>query len=157
MRRHNGKQGFCELTPSCRRITDGEGFNPMRLMPILEHFHSRYQDKQLHANLMHNHDYPDIRPLLRSQVDSLTSFDRVYLLVSVVYRYRNNIFHGSKGVASWLKFRPQIERCTEVMQALITHASDLPQREVLNATERIVESRATLCVGKSSVSGNAAR
>ena len=42
------------------------------------------------------------------------------MLLVVVYRFRNNIFHGNKGVDSWLQYRPQIEKCTNVMQHLIT-------------------------------------
>ena len=114
-----------KLDEHCRRIVDDEGFNSLLLKPILKHFHTRYQDKQLHANLMHGHKRPDIKPLLDRPVDSLSNFERVFFLVSVVYRYRNNIFHGSKGVESWLRFKPQIEQCTQVMQVLITHVSQL--------------------------------
>jgi len=32
---------------------------------------------------------------------------------------RNNIFHGNKGVESWLQFAEQIEMCQGVMQKLI--------------------------------------
>lgn len=135
----NGFAKGNELRGHCHRLTVDEGFDPLSLLPILGHFHARYQDKQLHSNLMHRMEHPDIKYLLQVPVDSLSNFEKVFFLVSVVYRYRNNIFHGSKGVASWLEFRPQIERCTEVMQALIAHASERPQREVPNVTETIME------------------
>jgi hypothetical protein len=124
-----------ELKKHCRRIGEDEGFDPSSLTPILECFHARYQDGRLHANLMHDNTYPDIKPLLNRPVVSLSNVERVFFLVSVVYRYRNNIFHGSKGVGSWLQFKPQIEQCTQVMQALITHAYQLSQRKGENFAE----------------------
>jgi len=126
-----------DLEEHCRRISDDEQFTPLFLMPIVEHFHERYQNKNLHANLMHGNSHPNIEPLLDRSVDSLSNIEKVYFLVSVVYRYRNNIFHGSKGVESWLKFKPQIEQCTQVMQALITHASQLAKRDTQNVAEYI--------------------
>jgi len=118
-----------DLAKHCRRISEEEGFCSSSLMPILKHFHERYQDKTLYANLMHGNSNPDIKPLLSRTVESLSEAESLYFLVSVVYRYRNNIFHGSKGVASWLKFKPQIEHCIQIMQALITHASQLANWE----------------------------
>jgi hypothetical protein len=114
-----------ELEKHCRRIVNCEGFDPSPLTPILEYFHARYQNKKLFANLMHGNTNPDIKPLRSRDIVSLSNIERVFFLVSVVYRYRNNIFHGSKGVQSWLQFTPQIEQCTLVMQALITHAYHL--------------------------------
>lgn len=122
-----------ELEKHCRRIADDEGFNFSTLTPILEHFHTRYQDEQNYSNLMHGNNHPDIKPLLCRSSDSFSRFEKVFFLVSVVYRYRNNIFHGSKGVGSWLKFKPQIERCIQVMQVLITHASQIAQQKVQDA------------------------
>lgn len=122
-----------ELKTHCSRIADSEGFNSLPLTPILEHFHARYQDEKLYANLMHGNNHPDIKSHLGSSVDSLSNVERLFFLVSVVYRYRNNIFHGSKGVGSWLKFKPQIEQCIQVMQVLITHASQLAQQKVQDA------------------------
>lgn len=121
----NGFAKGADLEKHCKRISKDEGFSSLSLMQVLRHFHGRYQDQTLHANLMHGHSNPDIRPLLNRPVESLSEAERLYFLVSVVYRYRNNIFHGAKGVESWLRFKPQIEYCTQIMQALITHASGL--------------------------------
>lgn len=81
-----------ELERHCRRISEDEHFSSLSLLTILEHFHERYQDKTLHANLMHGNRYPDITPHLSRSVDLLSEAERLYFLVSVVYRYRNNIF-----------------------------------------------------------------
>lgn len=122
-----------ELKKHCSRIVDSEGFYSFSLTPILNHFHARYQDEKLYANLMHGNSHPDIKSLLDHSVNSLSSVDRLFFLASVVYRYRNNIFHGSKGVGSWLKFKLQIEHCIKVMQVLITHASRQSQQKVQDA------------------------
>ena len=74
------------LAKNCRRISDDEGFSSSPLMPILKHFHERYQDKTLHKNLMHSNGNPDIKPLLSRPVESLSEAERLYFLVSVVYR-----------------------------------------------------------------------
>jgi len=122
-----------ELEKHCSRIAEDERFNPLPLIPILEHFHTRYQDEKLYANLMHKNNHPNIKSLLNRPVNALSNRESMFFLISVVYRYRNNIFHGSKGVGSWLKFKPQIEYCIQVMQALITHASQLTQQKVQDA------------------------
>ena len=106
----------------CRRIVNDEGFNSSSLDPILEHFHARYQNKSRFDRLMYGRQHPDIKPLLARPVTSLLDIEKTFFLVAVVYRYRNNIFHGMKGVWSWLTYKPQIERCIKVMQVLITHA-----------------------------------
>ncbi len=107
----------------CQRLANKEGFDPVSLSPIIEHFHSRYQDKKLLSNLMYKHDEPSIKTLLKKPLDKLSDCEKVFLIVVVVYRYRNNIFHGSKGVESWLKYKKQIGYCIQIMQSLITHAT----------------------------------
>lgn len=114
-----------DLENNCLRISEDEGFNSSSLMPILEHFHDRYQDEELYKQLMQRDKRPDIKTLLSRPIKTLSETERLYFLISVVYRYRNNIFHGSKGVESWLKYKPQIEHCTRVMQELITHAAQV--------------------------------
>lgn len=125
------------LHEHCTRIVNEEGFNPSALIPIIEHFHARYQDKNLLANLMHDKMHPDIKSLLDRTVTSLTNAEKMFFVVSVVFRFRNNIFHGSKGVASWLAFKPHIEHCTKVMQTLITHAAQHSEKKLLNFEEDV--------------------
>ena len=58
----------------------------------------------------------------------------MYSVVVVVYRFRNNMFHGNKGVASWLRYREQIALCVLAMQEFIAHAEALtPTMEVPEA------------------------
>jgi len=119
-----------DLEVVSKHITEVQRLDVGPLVPILEGFHARYQDKKLLANLMHDHTRPDLRSLLERPVHSLSNWEKVFFLVAVVYRYRNNIFHGTKGVESWLQFKPQIELCTQVMQALVQQTSTAERRRV---------------------------
>lgn len=92
---------------------------------ILKHansFHNRYQDKTLYGNLLYKDSCPRMDALLKLPYEKLDPEDAIYLATFTVYRYRNNIFHGNKGVSSWLQFEDQIDHCTEVMKTLIDQA-----------------------------------
>jgi hypothetical protein len=94
---------------------------------IADHFHQRFQGKRELANLLQDDKTPEdvatqFKNCLARPFAELRRAEIVFLASFVIYRYRNNIFHGSKGVASWLSYREQIGRCTEVMQAFVSHA-----------------------------------
>ncbi len=119
------------LASHCQRLVNEEGFDPAPLGSIVEYFHSRYRDnKNLLSNLMHENKkpkselYTKFESLLEKPVDTLLNCEKVFLIVVVVFRYRNNIFHGSKRAESWLKFEDQIKYCVQIMQSLITHATE---------------------------------
>lgn len=86
------------------------------------HFYKRYQDRTLFRRLMHNQNDERLSKLLNGSMDQLTPEDEVYFVVFVIYRFRNNIFHGNKGVNSWLNYRQQIQYCVEAMQVLVSDA-----------------------------------
>ncbi len=44
----------------------------------------------------------------------------VKFALCIIIRYRNNMFHGNKGVSSWLAYRQQINDCTCLMQHFIS-------------------------------------
>ena len=79
------------------------------------YFHNRYQNEVLYKNLIHKDDFKEIREIKSKQSSAITDQEKLSIVLYVVYRYRNNIFHGSKGVESWLQFSPQIERCVKIM------------------------------------------
>lgn len=111
------------------RITAKEGFSSELLGASLRHFHERYQDKSRYRALMHKSENERLSTLIAKPIESLKSGEGVFLVTFVVYRFRNNIFHGNKGVQSWLQYEEQIRLCTEVMQQLISHAEATAQRE----------------------------
>jgi len=100
---------------------------------ILAHFHSRYQDVKLYNNLMHKQKSNKLQKILTKDISNLKLDEVIFFLVFVVYRYRNNIFHGNKGVESWLQFKPHIERCIRIMQILIDTAKK-SHNKALNCT-----------------------
>lgn len=101
-------------------LTDAKWFQPSVLTDAANHFHERYQDKKLYRNLMHKQKSPCIDLIRQKDFESLSADEVVFFVIFVVYRYRNNIFHGNKGVQSWLKFKHQIKLCIKIMQTLIT-------------------------------------
>ena len=44
---------------------------------------------------------------------------RLHFLVYIVFRYRNNIFHGNKGSLEWFLYEEPIQKCTEIMLLLL--------------------------------------
>lgn len=87
---------------------------------IGKYFHIRYQNKKLLKNLMHNQQINGMQSILANNFDSLSDYDLLFLLLVVIYRYRNNIFHGNKSVSRWLKFENEIQLCREAMQRLLS-------------------------------------
>ncbi|MGL6132529.1 MAG: hypothetical protein ACRCZ9_13030 [Fusobacteriaceae bacterium] len=42
--------------------------------------------------------------------------EKKYLLIFIAYRYRNNMFHGSKGIGNWVsQYEEQIKDCIKIM------------------------------------------
>jgi hypothetical protein len=121
-----------ELDEFSQRLV-ADRYNVDELSRIVSHFHSGYQDKALRSNLMHKQSSERFEKLLGQPIEELSQEERVFLLSIVIYRYRNNMFHGNKGVQSWLQFQKQIAACIEVMQSFITHVESvspsIPERE----------------------------
>lgn len=90
-----------------------------------EHFHNRYQDGAVYRNLMHGHKIPELDQILKTSFANLDDKQLVLLLLFVIYRFRNNIFHGNKGVGSWLNYNEQIGLCIGIMQLFIDLAMAL--------------------------------
>jgi hypothetical protein len=107
-----------------------EGFAPLKVDGQLEHFHDRYRDKKKLAHLLHdekkgNKVVEEFKRCLESQLANLPERDRVFAVLFVIYRFRNNMFHGNKRVESWLMYREQISLCTSAMQEFVAHAQQV--------------------------------
>ncbi len=132
-----------EIGSVAERIVTTEGFDVSSIREGAQHFHQRYQDKKLVKNLIHGGKQTltkattkmmtnEISPILKLAFDRLNDTQIVVLSTFVVYRFRNNIFHGGKCVTSWLKSKEHIDLCTSVMQQLIAHAEKIqPQLKVV--------------------------
>lgn len=95
---------------------------------VAEKFHSRYQDDKIYKKLLNckvgrtakiGDEKNDFDLILDESFSKLTDQQKMYLLLFVTYRYRNNIFHGNKHISEWIDFSDQIENCVEFMMTLI--------------------------------------
>jgi hypothetical protein len=111
-----------------------EGCDPDSLDAALAHLHQRYQDKELYRQLMHGQVSSRMDSLLREPLSSFSGSGKIFFLSIVAYRYRNNMFHGNKGVQSWLAYAEQIRLCTISIGHFVSHAElrrpSLPERQV---------------------------
>lgn len=85
----------------------------------VQHFHNRYQDHTRFRHLKHSDNYPCVDKMLAQNITDLTDEEKLTLVIYVVYRYRNNIFHGNKGIESWSCYTTQIEMCLNFMMSIL--------------------------------------
>lgn len=105
------------------RLTNIENFEVSSISEHANYFHKRYSDDVTrYKSLMHKQECKEFNEILKIPLDTLTPTETVFLSTFVVYRFRNNIFHGNKGVGSWLQFTDQITRCTLILQQFVLHA-----------------------------------
>ena len=107
------------------------GFSKENFLEAVAHFHIRYyKDSKHYKRLMHGQTSFAMSVILDKKLVELRESDMIFMLVFVVYRFRNNIFHGNKGVASWLEYEEQINWCLTVMQSLISLSSFKNNKEL---------------------------
>ena len=113
-----------------------QGFSVVRLSLQFDHFYTRYceqpRSKSQLSNLLHDSEKATdvgraVRTCLAMEKQKFTEADRIFFVCAVIYRFRNNMFHGSKGVQSWLRYKQEIELCTTAMQELILHTEAMIQ------------------------------
>ena len=118
------KMASAGIQPFAIRFIQGD-FNADSIRCYANRFHLRYQNINLFKNLMHSWTDEKMNKILKRPFDVLTAEEIVYFSAFVVLRFRNNIFHGNKGVKSWLNYRDQIVDCTAMMQRFISHQAAL--------------------------------
>jgi hypothetical protein len=109
-----------KLSHFAKKISEMCNFECLALQEPAKNFHSRYQNKQYYRNLMYKKESMEMREILDKDFDELSRHELTHMLLIIIYRFRNNIFHGNKGVQSWLGYKEQINLCVEVMQSLIS-------------------------------------
>lgn len=80
-----------------------------------KYFYDRYQDKKLYRHLKHEEKFKLIDNLLIKSIGDISNVERFMFLLYVVYRYRNNIFHGNKSLGNWLNYETEMEYCINIM------------------------------------------
>lgn len=123
-----GYMKLADLDEFAKRTVQGEAFEATVLGGHFQHFHDRYQDSSKRRSLFHQQRCERFAEITRAPASNATPDDVVFYCTAVAYRFRNNMFHGSKGVRSWLQFKEQIERCSGVVQSLISHAESRSPR-----------------------------
>lgn len=94
-----------------------------RINDSAKYFHKRYQYNKKYQNLIHKNRCSRFSEILKKEYTDLTVEKKIFLLTFVTYRYRNNIFHGNKGISSWLEYDEQIKKCIYVLQEFINASS----------------------------------
>ena len=103
-------------------------FCKLNMDEVAKYFHNRYKnDDERYQKLLA--DPQRVRGnslfdrILRKNYcgnNGLTNREKLYLLLFVTYRYRNNIFHGSKEINVWNNYSTELSYCIDFMMALIT-------------------------------------
>ncbi len=125
--------GFCkieDISAFSKKVAATKDNYPNTFPELAKYFQKRYQDKTKYANLVHGQDIPELKNILEKRLNDVHREDEAYFLSVVVYRYRNNIFHGNKGVSSWLKYKEQIRHCITIMQNLIDISETLHNKRI---------------------------
>lgn len=98
-----------------------EFYAEMEIEQDVRYFYDRYQDKEKYRQLRHSrYGYEEISDILNKRYELLSLKEKLQLMLFVVYRYRNNIFHGSKGLESWIRYSLEIEKCLLFMAKIIS-------------------------------------
>ena len=100
-------------------------YEDMQIDGILKKFYDRYGNRHKpYSNwdsLCHD-DYGKAKQVaervLNNDWDNTGAVDKLQFGLYVIYRFRNNIFHGNKSVLEWLNNQPQIEDSVMVLLKL---------------------------------------
>lgn len=118
-------KGFMRKSDIANFVSQIEGYVDMALHEVsVKHFYNRYQDARLFSNLKHKDNHATSEAVLSKSYDTLTKNEKLEFLVYVIYRYRNNIFHGNKGIRSWVSYSTEINICIKTMTQLIDMVED---------------------------------
>ena len=95
-------------------------FDEMGSEKLVRYFYDRYQDKDKYKSLVNSKKcYRFMEDVLAKDFEILSGTEKMILMMTVVFRYRNNIFHGNKAIGEWIKYSKEIEFCTEFMMSVV--------------------------------------
>lgn len=108
--------GYCRKGLLASKIKDIVSVFNDDIEKMAKHFHDRYHNnKRYYHNLIHNDKYDDFSSIISNEYETLDNESKLLMLLYIVFRYRNNIFHGNKGILSWTKYGKQIDYCIDFM------------------------------------------
>ncbi len=111
--------GFVQKDSFKDFIKNKDLIQKLQIENTAKHFYDRYQNKKYYKNLCHGKPLETVDQILSTEYDKLTLEDKIMLTLFTTYRYRNNIFHGNKGVMSWNRYKEQINLCLDFMMQVV--------------------------------------
>jgi|688.fasta_scaffold267599_2 hypothetical protein len=123
--RENGVN-FEEIRKFSAKYIENINMNTDKANEFVNYFHNRYQCDKLYKNLMFKNACGEMDRLRKKDISGFSFSEKIYFSMGVVYRYRNNIFHGNKKVDSWLQYKECILKCIGMMQLLIPIPKNRP-------------------------------
>ncbi len=109
-------EGYCTMKELKKIAKDYNiNYSHYDIESQVESFHKRYQDDEKWINLVNNKEAEFYHKIVRKDFSSLTNSEKLSLALFVVFRYRNNIFHGNKASFNWSRFDKPIQMCYEIM------------------------------------------
>lgn len=97
----------------------GDFFAELDTEEKARYFHNRYQDKKRYDLLTNSYKYESMERALSKNYADLTGAEKIIVMMTTVFRYRNNIFHGNKAIDDWNKYSKEIEYCIEFMMSVV--------------------------------------
>lgn len=94
----------------------------------IEHFHNRYrqthdkyhlQNEERYKVLKHDCDFKPSNEAVCCKYEDLNDKQKLNFVIYVIYRFRNNIFHGNKEFLSWIKYPDEMKCCIDTMTKII--------------------------------------
>ena len=113
----NGFMQGKSIVPVAEKM--GDYFDELNAEDEARYFHDRYQNNETYRRLTDSKKYKPMEEVLAKEFSELTGKDKMILMMTTVYRYRNNIFHGNKAIGEWNKYSKEIEYCTEFMMSVV--------------------------------------
>lgn len=111
--------GFC-TTGGIKSFVEKNNLDCSELQKGISHFHERYQEPIRWKNLIHqDRNAQKINPIKEKMLNLLNDQEKLEFLIYVICRYRNNMFHGNKGVMSWVRYEIEIRFCINSMMEII--------------------------------------
>ena len=113
-------QGFMQgrsIVPIAEKM--GSHFDEMDADDKAQYFHDRYQNEYKYKHLTGSMKYEPMEAVLAKDYTQLNGTEKMILMMTTVFRYRNNIFHGMKAIVAWNEYSKEIAYCTEFMMAVV--------------------------------------
>lgn len=93
-------------------------YDELQCEEIFNHFFARYQSKQMRDDLLASERKNDVKDEIKKickRQGNISDGNKLYLMMYVAYRFRNNLFHGNKEFSRWLNNNAEIELCINLM------------------------------------------